>query len=63
MIITLCDRCKNETHFSEKCNFCDRRICRDCLKSQKRLHKLERMTMCKTCWGDLGKRSRFKSAK
>lgn len=42
---------------------CGRRLCRNCLKSQKKLHKLERISLCKDCWSDIKKRAVFKAAR
>jgi len=63
MPVVMCERCSGETHEPEKCMGCGKKLCRNCVKSLKKLHKLERIAICKTCWSDMGKRSKFKSAK
>ncbi len=63
MPIIICERCSAETHEPEKCKSCGKKICRNCVKSMKKLHKLERIAICKDCWGDMAKRSKFKSAR
>ena len=59
----ICEKCANETNDPSKCMGCGKRLCRDCIKSQKKLHKMERIFICKTCWGDMKKRGPFKSAR
>ncbi|MEM2974101.1 MAG: hypothetical protein QW112_00520 [Candidatus Micrarchaeia archaeon] len=56
-----CERCKEETYLLDKCNFCDRKICRSCIKASKNPNRLERIIICKDCWSDIDKRSKFKS--
>ena len=58
----ICERCSNETHRPEKCNYCSKSLCRACHKSSKNPKKEGRLVICKACWGNLGKRSKFKSA-
>jgi hypothetical protein len=56
-----CDRCKEEFFRLDKCNSCNRKICNNCIKSTKNLSKTERVGICKDCWSDLKKRSKYKS--
>jgi len=56
-----CERCKEEIYKLDKCNFCDRNICRLCIKSQKKLSKIVSSMICKDCWSDMKKRSKYKS--
>jgi len=56
-----CERCKDEGYVLEKCNFCNRKICKNCTKSSKNLSKLERSVICKDCWSNMPKRKRYKS--
>jgi hypothetical protein len=46
---------------AEKCNSCGKLVCESCEKSAKRLKKVSRAVICKDCWGNLAKRSRFKA--
>ena len=56
-----CERCKEEIYKLEKCDFCNRKICRDCTKSSKNTSKLARSVICKDCWSDMTKRAKYKS--
>ncbi len=58
----ICERCSNETFHPEKCTFCGRMVCRDCVKSSKNSKKEGRLVICKTCWSGMRKRQKFKSA-
>ena len=57
----LCERCKKEAHYLELDQFCGRKICQDCTKSSKKPQKTKHVVICKDCWSDLDKRSKFKS--
>lgn len=61
MAIETCERCGNQTAKLVKCNYCNRKICNDCIKSQKR-KKIDHRYICKGCWSSINKRSMFKSA-
>ena len=63
MAIFNCEKCNDDAKLLEKCVGCGKKICRNCIKSQKKLHKLERVAICKLCWGDLKKRMEFKRAR
>ncbi len=56
-----CERCKREVYKYNVCNYCDRKVCFDCLKSQKKISGAERAYICKDCWSNLKKRSKYKS--
>ncbi len=58
----VCDRCKRETPYVEECGYCMRKICRSCEKSSATHSKLSRTAICKSCWSDMRKRTKFKSA-
>ncbi|VVB66778.1 Uncharacterised protein [Candidatus Gugararchaeum adminiculabundum] len=58
----ICERCSNQAYFLEKCNYCEKMVCRACEKSSKRRMKIKRYVICKTCWSDIKKRQKFKSA-
>ncbi|MBI4399287.1 hypothetical protein HY570_00925 [Candidatus Micrarchaeota archaeon] len=57
----ICERCSAQTYMVEKCNYCNKQLCRDCEKSAKRIAKTRRYVICKDCWGDMKKRSEFKA--
>ncbi|VVC02673.1 Uncharacterised protein [Candidatus Burarchaeum australiense] len=44
-----------------QCEYCKKVICRACVKSSKRIGKVTQMAICKSCWGDLKARKKFKS--
>lgn len=62
MTNVICERCADETTEPQKCMGCGKKLCRKCIKSSKKLHKMERIVICKDCWGDMKKRSAFKVA-
>ena len=57
----VCERCKKETPFIEPCDYCSRKICRSCEKAAATHSKILHTIICKSCWGDLRKRRKFKS--
>ncbi|MFH1095478.1 MAG: hypothetical protein V1728_04640 [Candidatus Micrarchaeota archaeon] len=57
----ICERCSQQGHFLEKCEYCSRMVCLACEKSSKRVKKTKRFVICKDCWGNLKTRSRFKA--
>ncbi|MFH0816999.1 MAG: hypothetical protein V1909_00010 [Candidatus Micrarchaeota archaeon] len=59
----ICERCSNETHRPEKCTYCSRIMCSDCEKSSKNSKLEGRLVICKTCWGAMKKRQKFKTSK
>lgn len=54
-----CDRCGKETHFLEKCTFCEKMVCRACEHASKNVEKTTRVVICKTCFGDVNKMKKF----
>lgn len=62
-MILLCERCKKEVYKLEHCNYCNKMICNSCMKSSSRFQKTTRLVICKDCWGNLKRRSAFKSNK
>jgi len=58
----VCERCKREMAFIQECGYCSRKICRACEKSSATHSKTSRTAICKGCWTDLRKRTRYKSA-
>lgn len=57
-----CERCVKEAHIIEPCDYCSRKICRQCVKSSARESKTKRNVICKDCWGNIPKRRAYKSA-
>ncbi|MFA6214298.1 MAG: hypothetical protein WC717_03405 [Candidatus Micrarchaeia archaeon] len=57
----ICERCSSQQYMLEKCNSCGRMVCESCEKSAKRVKKVARHVICKDCWGDMGKRAKFKA--
>ncbi len=62
-MIKRCERCSDETHFLEKCTFCGKYICRNCLHTAKNLEKIKRVVICKGCFGDAKKIKEYDSMK
>ncbi|MEK6982753.1 MAG: hypothetical protein AABX38_07495 [Candidatus Micrarchaeota archaeon] len=62
MAIVTCERCGDQIAKAQKCNYCSKQICNYCVKSAKRKHKIKRYYICKSCWGKMTLRSKFKSA-
>ncbi|MCL5008444.1 MAG: hypothetical protein M1156_00955 [Candidatus Marsarchaeota archaeon] len=56
----LCERCGRENYKHVVCNYCNRKICNNCLKSSKRVTKTEKAFICKDCWSDMKKRTKYK---
>ncbi len=63
MATMVCERCKDEIFKSERCNYCNRLICFNCVKSSSRHMKTLRLVICKDCWGIMRRRSAFKNAR
>ncbi len=59
----LCERCKDEMYKGETCNYCNRKICNNCMKSSMRVQKVTRLVICKDCWSNMKKRTAFKNKK
>ncbi len=59
----LCEKCSADIHKFETCGYCNKKICNDCVKSSRRVSKTVRIVICKTCWSDMDRRKKFKSAK
>ncbi len=59
----ICERCKKDVYKTNTCNYCSRKICDSCIKSQQRLHKTVKLFICKDCWSNMPKRSAFKNRK
>jgi hypothetical protein len=61
MAIETCEKCGNQTAKLVRCDYCARRICNLCVRSQKR-KKIDHRYICKNCWSNVNKRSMYKSA-
>ncbi len=59
----ICERCSADVYKYEVCAYCKRKVCSSCVKSSKRISKIERSVICKDCWSSLKSRKRFKSEK
>ena len=57
----ICERCSGQEYMLEKCNSCSKMVCESCKKSAKRIKKVARVVICKDCWTDMKKRSKFKA--
>lgn len=57
-----CERCGKEAYYLEVCNYCNRKVCRNCHKASASPSKTMRTVICKDCWGNLPKRMAFKRA-
>lgn len=58
----LCQRCGNDIYKHERCNYCKRNICFNCVKSSRRISKVIRLVICKDDWSKMSARKQFKSA-
>lgn len=58
-----CEICKREIYKNETCNYCNRKICNNCMKSSQRVQKVTRLVICKECWSNIKKRTAFKNRK
>lgn len=58
----VCERCGKQTAKLEACKYCNKMCCASCEKSSKKPNRLVKLIICKNCWGNLDKRSKFKSA-
>lgn len=56
-----CERCKREIFKLVTCNYCNRKICNDCMKSSKRKSKVVRVIICKDCWSVMSRRKAYKN--
>jgi len=56
-----CQRCGKEAHSLEPCDYCNRVVCRACIKSTRTVAKTIRRVICKDCWTKLPLRKKFKS--
>ncbi len=59
--ILICERCSNQVHYVEQCEYCKKSVCLLCVKSAKRIKKTRRLSICKGCWGNMKARKQFKA--
>ena len=59
----ICERCGAEIYRSDTCNYCNKKICNNCIKNSKKISRTEKLIICKDCWSNMKKRSKHKSAK
>jgi hypothetical protein len=57
----ICERCGKEAYLLEQCEYCNRKVCVACEKSAKKVSRIKRIVICKSCWSDMKKRGAFKS--
>ena len=57
----MCERCKDEVHFVQIDQFCNRMICNNCMKASKNPLKTKHVAICKDCWSDMKKRHSYKT--
>lgn len=57
----MCERCGKDIHKYYTCNYCNRKIGVECIKSQKKVSSTERAYICKDDWSNTKKRKRYKS--
>lgn len=62
MALIKCGRCGDDAYYLEPCDYCKRIVCRNCQKSSLTASKTVRKVICKDCWGDIKKRTAYKSA-
>ncbi len=57
-----CERCGRELFKFVVCNYCNRKIGQECVKSSKRKSKVVKLTICKDCWSVMPRRKAYKNA-
>ncbi len=57
----ICERCKKDIVKYDTCNYCNRKVGFECIKSQKKVSQTERAYICKDCWSNTKKRNKYKS--
>lgn len=60
-MLQACERCKKQVAKADRCDYCARLVCESCVKSSRRARRTRKLFICKDCWSDMGKRTRFKS--
>ena len=62
MAILSCERCGKQTAKINKCDYCTKNLCYDCVKSSKKMTKVKALFICKNCWSNMKSRTKYKSA-
>ncbi|MEK6923915.1 MAG: hypothetical protein AABW54_01595 [Candidatus Micrarchaeota archaeon] len=57
-----CERCGKDAYYAEECDYCNKKVCRNCHKASATASKTSRKVICKGCWSNMPKRKKFKSA-
>ncbi len=60
-MIKKCERCGRDTHFVQKCTFCGKWVCQSCVHASKNVEKVNRIVICKTCFGDASKMKAYEN--
>lgn len=61
MAIQVCVRCGEKTPKMEACGYCNRNLCRNCIKSCRKPSRTERLCICKDCWSKMETRKKYKA--
>ena len=56
-----CERCGDDIYKYDVCNYCNKKICSNCLKSSRKTSKTTRIAICKDCWGKNQRRKQYKN--
>jgi len=59
--IVLCERCSRDVYKHVVCNYCNKKICNDCMKSSKSKSRTVKLVICKDCWSKLQNRKTYKN--
>ncbi|MDE1822956.1 MAG: hypothetical protein KGI00_02285 [Candidatus Micrarchaeota archaeon] len=56
----ICARCSRDIYKFYTCNYCKRKVCNDCIKSSRRISRVQRIFICKDDWSKMASRKLFK---
>jgi len=62
MTIMTCEKCGKQTVKVSVCTYCSKKACVSCIKCAKKVKKTRDLFICKTCWGNIKTRTKFKAA-
>ena len=57
-----CERCNRDIYKFYVCNYCNRKIGYECIKSSKKKSKTVKLVICKDCWSVMSRRKTYKTA-
>lgn len=57
----ICERCSRDITKFVVCNYCNRKVGNECMKSSKRQSRVVRLVICKDCWSILSRRKAYKT--